>query len=174
MKDLFVLTADADMQAVFRAILVRHEVLGIRQIDFTVDRHTNRDSGVFRTGPEFLRAIPKQEYARFLIAFDHDGSGCSKSVSDCAEIVQARLNSCSFTDRSSVVIIEPELEEWLWHDAAPDPKERLQREFLKSHMRPPRVRDYEQIAAQANLTAWESSVSFRNLKATLQDWFPRE
>jgi len=174
MKDLFVLTADADMQAVFRAILVRHEVLGIRQIDFTVDRHTNRDSGVFRNGPEFLRAIPKQEYSRFLIAFDYDGSGCSRRAGHRAGIVQARLNSCSFTDRSSVGIIEPELEKWLFHDAVPEPKERLRRVFLNSHKRQPRPLDFAQIAAEADLTAWEFSVSFRNLKATLQNWFPRE
>jgi hypothetical protein len=51
MKDLLVLTADADMQAVFRAILDRCDALGIRPISSAVDRHLYRDSGVFSDGP---------------------------------------------------------------------------------------------------------------------------
>jgi hypothetical protein len=62
MRDLFVLTADADMQVVFRALLARPSDLQIRPISFEVDRHPNRDSGVFRNGPELIRAKPKADY----------------------------------------------------------------------------------------------------------------
>jgi hypothetical protein len=163
---------------VFRTILGRPGALGIRPISFAVDRHTNRDSGVFRNGPELLRAIPKDDFRYFAIAFDHDGSGCSRRPEECAQTVQDRLDSFTFKDRSAVIVIAPELEEWLWRDpssitnnvdlaAIRDPKERLRRVFKRK----PLPRDFERIAARANLQAWESSASFQFLRTTLQNWF---
>jgi hypothetical protein len=180
MKDLFVLTADADMLVVFRTILGRPDALGIRPISFAIDRHANRDAGVFRNGPELLRAIPKGDFRYFAVAFDHDGSGCNRPPDDCATSVQCRLDSFTFKDRSTAIVIAPELEEWLWHDteaiannvevdAIPGPKERLRQVFRRK----PLPRDFEQIAARANLQAWDSSPSFHTMKTTLQNWFPR-
>jgi hypothetical protein len=180
MKDLFVLTADADMQAVFQAILRRPYALGMRPISSYVDRHPNRDPGVFSNGPEFVRrTIPKDDYLRFILAFDHDGSGCKRQSEECARTVQERLDSFTFQDCSMVVVIAPELEEWVWHDpsaiansieaaAVTGPKERLRQVFKRQ----PRPQDFERIAARASLQAWNSSPSFRILKETLQNWFP--
>jgi hypothetical protein len=184
MKDLYVLAADADMEAVFRAVLARPDSLGIRPISFEIKVYWKHDAGVFREGPELLRAVPKGEFHYFLIAFDHDGSGCHTLPGDCAKTVQERMDSFTFTDRSTVVVIAPELEEWLWcHpsaigdaqglEAIVDPKERLHRVFLRRDKRKPRPRDYEQIVSRANLDAWNSSPSFRIMKTTLQNWFPR-
>ena len=176
MKDLFVLTADADMKAVFEAILRRPEALGIRPIDSFVDRHLWRDPGVFSKGPEFIRrTIPKNDYRHFILAFDHDGSGCKKAPDECAGTVQERLDSFTFTGRSAVIVITPELEEWLWRDPSTipgigtvsDPKERLRQVFRRK----PLPRDFDQIATRADLDAWNSSPSFRFLKTTLQNWF---
>jgi hypothetical protein len=180
MKDLFVLTADADMQAVFWAVLGRFDALGIRPISSGVDRHVNRDPGVFGEGPEFIRrTIPKNDYSHFILALDHHGSGCNKPLAECAKALQARMDSCTFKDCSIVVLLDPELEEWLWHDPAaipcsvvagtiPGPKERLRQVFKRK----PLPRDFEQITAGADLQAWNSSPSFRILKTTLQNWFP--
>jgi hypothetical protein len=180
MKDLYVLVADADMQAVFRAILDRPDALGIRPISSFVDRHPWRDPGVFGEGPEFIRrTIPKNGYRRFILAFDHDGSGCNRAPDECARTVQERLDSFTFKDRSMAVAIAPELEEWLWHDRSaipssvgagtiPGPKERLRQVFKRK----PLPQDLERIAEKASLQAWESSPSFRILKTTLQNWFP--
>jgi hypothetical protein len=184
MKDLFVLTADAEMQAVFRSILARPNSLGIRAMDFKIDRHPYRDSGVFGDGPELIRrAIPKGEFRYFIVAFDHQESGCNKAPAECATVVQQRLDSFTFEGLSGVVVIAPELEEWVWCDPASiprsaevntalDPKERLRQAFLKYRKRSPRVQDFERIATRANLAAWNSSTSFRILKETLQNWFP--
>jgi hypothetical protein len=180
MNDLFVLTADADMQAVLRAVLRRPDAFAIRPISFGVDRHPNRDSGVFKNGPELLRAIPKGDFSHFVIAFDHDGSGCNRPPEECARTLQGRMDSFTFKGRSIVVVVAPELEEWLWHDpsaisnsvevsAIADPKERLRQVFKRK----PRPQDFEQIATRANLDAWNSSPSLRILKETLQNWFPR-
>jgi hypothetical protein len=180
MKDLFVLTADADMKAVFEAILRRPEALGIQPISSVVDRHPWRDSGVFSEGPEFIRrTIPKNDYRHFILAFDHDGSGCDSTPNECARTVQERLDSFTFKDRSMAVAIAPELEEWLWHDPAaipgsvgagkaPGPKERLRQVFKRR----PLPHDFDQIATRADLDAWTSNPSFRVMKETLQNWFP--
>jgi hypothetical protein len=179
MMDLFVLAADADMKAVFEALLARPNALSIRPISSKVDRHPYRDSGVFTDGPELVRMIPKGDYHRFILAFDHHGSGCNRPPEECATTVQERLDSFTFKDRSMVVVIDPELEEWLWHDPSViadnieahttvGPKERL-RQFFK---RKPRPQDFEQIASRADLRTWNSSHSFRILKETLQNWFP--
>lgn len=185
MTDLFVLTADADMQAVFQAVLNRPDALEIRAITAKVDRHTDHDAGVCRSGPELLRAVPKGEFRYFIVAFDHHGSGCNSRPEVCASAVQDRLDSFTFTGRSTVIAIAPELEEWLWCDPSAvgdatgfehisDPKERLHRVFLRREKRIPRARDFEQIAAGANLNLWTSSPSFQILKETLQNWFPRD
>lgn len=181
MRDLFVLAADADMQAVFRTIFGRPDELGTAPISSFVDRHPWRDPGVFGDGPEFIRrTIPKNDYRRFILALDHDGSGCNGPPQECATTLQERLDSCTFKDRSMAIVIAPELEEWLWHDPAAipnsvkastvlDPKEKLRQVFGRK----PLPRDFEQIAARANLQAWDSSLSFRTMKTALQDWFPR-
>jgi len=177
MKDLYVLAADADMQAVFRAILRRPDELGISAIDSFVERHVGRDSGVFGNGPELVRAIPKSIYRHFILAFDHHGSGCNKHPDDCARAVQDRLDTYTFKGRSTVIVIAPELDEWLLQDGSgstiPDPKERLRQVFVSRLKRGPRPQDFEEIAANASLQAWNSSLSFRILKETLQNWFPR-
>lgn len=185
MKDLYVLAVDADMAAVFQAILARPKDLGICPIDFEVGRHLNRDSGILRSGPEYLRDERKNHaFHRFIIALDYDGSGYRGKSDDCAKMLQVRLDSCSFTARSLVVVIVPELEEWLWCDPSvigdttgleniPEPKERIEQAFLKSRHRAIRTRDFDHIASRANLDLWTSSPSFRILKETLQNWFPR-
>jgi hypothetical protein len=179
MKDLFVLAADADMQAVFRALLDRPDALGIQPISSFVDRHVYRDPGVFTDGPEFVRrTIPKNDYQRCILAFDYHGSGCNRQPDECATTLQERLDSFTFKERSAVIVIAPELEEWLWRDpssitinvdldAIPDPEERLRLVFKRK----PLPRDFERIALRANLQAWESSPSFRIFKTTLQNWF---
>ncbi len=185
MKDLYVLAADADMAAVFQTIPGRPEALGIRPIEFEVGRHLNRDAGVRINGPEYLRDERKNhDFHRFIIAFDYEGSGYRGRPDECANMLQTRLDTCSFTGRSRVVIIDPELEAWLCCDLSMlgdtggvesilDPKKRLEQAFLRTRRRPIRVRDFEQIASRADLNLWTSSPSFRILKETLQNWFPR-
>jgi hypothetical protein len=65
MKDLFVLTADSDMQALVREVLGRHRDLQIRPIRFEVERYTGRDAGMVKDGPEFARMrVQKTEFHR--------------------------------------------------------------------------------------------------------------
>ena len=117
MKDLFVLTADSDAQAIIGAILRRHRTLHIRPITFEIERHTGRDSGMVKDGPEIARVkVQKTEYSRLVLAWDHDGSGWhSRPPEDAALRIQTRLNGVTWADRSATVVLVPELEEWIWH-----------------------------------------------------------
>lgn len=116
MKDLLVITADADTRVVMQAVLSRPQSLGIRPLTFDVRRHDGRDSGVFRDGPELVRN-DKPQYARLLLLWDHHGSGQERRLSpeESAADVQGRLNSVTWKDRSAANVLVPELEEWLWH-----------------------------------------------------------
>jgi len=74
MKDLYVLSADADAEAAMRSVLKRHRSLGIREITFDIGRNPMRDSGMVNTGPELVR-LQKGKYKKALLMWDYHGSG---------------------------------------------------------------------------------------------------
>lgn len=119
MRDLLIITADADMAEVMRAILHRHQALGIRPVDYEVRRHDGRDAGLFREGPEMTRSL-KREFQRVIVLWDYHGSGREHlEPPDSSESnIQRRLNDVSWTGNSFGIAITPELEEWLWHSDA--------------------------------------------------------
>lgn len=119
MKDLFLLTADADALAFMKSILSRHEALGIRPITFEHMRHPMRDSGVIKEGPETARMY-KGKCNKALLLWDHHGSGHERrySAEDSAHKIQERLDGVTWSDNSGAVSVAPELEEWLWHSAS--------------------------------------------------------
>jgi hypothetical protein len=116
MKDLFLLTADADALAFMKSILLRHEALGIRPITFEHMRHPMRDSGVVKDGPETAR-LYKGKCAKTILLWDYHGSGHERrySADESAGKIQERLDGVTWADNSGAVNVAPELEEWLWH-----------------------------------------------------------
>ena len=117
MKDLFVLTSDADAQALIGAVLKRHRALRTRAITATVERFVGRDSGMVKDGPEIVRfLVRKDEYSRVILIWDHQGSGWEKLKPEVAvSRIQQRLNGVTWADNSAAHVVVPELEEWLWH-----------------------------------------------------------
>jgi hypothetical protein len=116
MKDLFLLTADADALAFMKSILSRHEALGIRPIIFEAMRHPMRDSGVIKDGPETAR-LYKGKCDKALLLWDYHGSGHESrySAEGSAIKIQERLDGVTWSENSGAVAVAPELEEWLWH-----------------------------------------------------------
>ena len=114
MKDLFVLTADADMEAAMKTLLsARHRALGIRSIEFTVERHTQRDAGCRRRAADRLRGYTR-DHAYALVMFDRDGSGDPSPREEIQTSVDAQLSDAGWPDRSKTIVIDPELEAWIW------------------------------------------------------------
>jgi len=116
-KDLLVLVADRDAELALRELLKRPQALGIYSISFDFYRHPNRDSGCFSSAHEFLRAFAGQ-YRYTLIIFDKAGSG--QENHPAAEIeceLKQRLSRNGWDNKAEVIVIEPELEIWIWSDS---------------------------------------------------------
>ncbi len=119
MKDLYVLAADTDAMAVLNAILNRPAELGIRPIEFHVDRNVGRDSGMVREGPELVRMkASKAEFGKVLLIWDNHGSGweAKRTPDESRTQIQARLDGVTWQGHSGTVVLVPELEEWIWYD----------------------------------------------------------
>jgi hypothetical protein len=119
MKDLFLLTADADALAFMKSILARHDALGIRPVTIEPIRHTMRDAGVIKDGPETAR-LYKRTCRKALLLWDYHGSGHEHRLSpdDSAAKIQERLDGVTWIDNSGAVSVVPDLEESLWHSAS--------------------------------------------------------
>jgi hypothetical protein len=114
MKDLVCLVADKNMEAVVRALLWRPPSLGIRPIEFDIFVHEQRDPGCYKTGAEYLRGF-RPQYLHGLIMLDYEWEGrpC-QSVDEFVSLMQKTLRGADLLDWGDVVVIEPELEVWLF------------------------------------------------------------
>jgi hypothetical protein len=118
-KDLVVLTADQSTQLALRELLsARRQALAIREILFDVwTIGAGCDSACARQAPEFLRNYQDQ-FGHALVVFDHEGSGMEKfAVGEVESGVADRLRRTGWDGRAAVVVIEPELEAWVWSDS---------------------------------------------------------
>ena len=116
--DLVALLPGLDERETMSALLTRrHKTIGVRRIDFELLPHPRRDSGCHQEAEEALR--PYLRRARHaLVLFDHFGSG--QDLRPAVEVesdVERRLNANGWCDRGLAVVIEPELESWVWSDS---------------------------------------------------------
>ncbi len=119
MKDLWILVADADIEATMRCLLTRRQAaLGIRSIEFTIMRHLRRDPGCRRQAVSSARRyVNDHNYA--LVVFDRIGSGDEQTQRQrIQEAVEGDLHRNGWENRSKAIVIEPELETWVWSTSA--------------------------------------------------------
>lgn len=116
-KDLIVLVADTNIEFTIRGILARPQSLSMRPVSADVFVHVERDPGCFARGEEFLRPH-SMRYEHALVVFDRDGSGRDATEREDLEIdLEGRLAQAGWGDRARTVIIQPELEAWVWGDS---------------------------------------------------------
>ena len=116
-RDLIVVVPDADMEFAVRAMLCRPEALRMRSITFDVRRHLQRDAGCRSDCHNYLR-MWLREYRYAMVLFDHEGSGQENSERVQLESeVEGVLRINGWDDRAAVIVIEPELEAWIWSDS---------------------------------------------------------
>ncbi|MDD2772267.1 MAG: hypothetical protein PHP45_01065 [Elusimicrobiales bacterium] len=116
-KDLVILVADKDAELALIELLRRTQALGIRDINFDFYKHPNRDSGCFTNAHEFLRSFANH-YTHALVVLDKDGSGREGQATYSVENdLKQRLSANGWNERAEVVVIEPELEMWVWSDS---------------------------------------------------------
>lgn len=114
--DLIVLTADKNTHFALEGLLSRPEALGIRpfQENVRILVHPRRDPAVRRESHSFLRPFLRQA-SYCLSVFDREGSGGEdRPREELERTVQANLDANGWEGRSSVVVIDPELEVWVW------------------------------------------------------------
>ena len=117
MKDLIVLAACDNIKATVEGTINNHRKLGISRIQFDVFVHPESDPGCVHRSHEFLRS-QQSRYDKALVVFDHEGSGNETSPSDVvSNSVQEKLNTSGWINRSAVIVISPELENWVWSDS---------------------------------------------------------
>ncbi len=113
-KDIFALVADKDMEQAFEGLLAQHEELRIRRIRYDIEVHPNHDPGCRKDPVGMLRPyITGYRYA--LVVFDHHGCGQeSLRRQQIQQNVEKDLGRNGWDNRCKVIVIEPELENWVW------------------------------------------------------------
>ncbi|MBC8218074.1 MAG: hypothetical protein H8E73_06375 [Planctomycetes bacterium] len=116
-KDLIVLVADLDAENTITALLDRSTSLHTCIITYDLVRHTERDPGCCRSCVEMLRRY-QTTHARALVIFDRHGSGRdSESREDIERSIEDALKGSGWGDRVAVIVLDPELEIWVWSDS---------------------------------------------------------
>lgn len=116
--DLVVLVPGKNEQAIFDTLLsARVDSLGIRPIRHKTLVHPRRDPGCCGQARYLLKPFVRAA-DRALVVFDRHGCGQDKSsVEDIECEVRQQLASGGWLDRAEVVVIDPELESWVWSDS---------------------------------------------------------
>jgi hypothetical protein len=202
-KDLIVLVADKNMEAAIRGILNRHDSLGIRRITFDIYVHLHRDPGCLLESHTFLLPF-SQNYRHSVVMFDRDGCGQENSLREELEVsVENLVSSVGWENRSAAIVIDPELECWVWKDS-PHVSNALgwgdnlnnlhtwlrENSLLSENATRP-IRPKEALEAALRVVRKPRSsaiysmlaqrvslkncidLSFLKLRASLQNWFPR-
>lgn len=203
MSDLLVLVPDKNYKIGIERLLKRNEHLTIHHINFLVLVHPEHDPGVLKKSTEIVRPYLRG-FRYLLVFFDFEGCGQeSQNPEDLRIDLLRQLSRNGWENRCEVVIINPELERWVWHPSdetariiqwasfdelkswlaqeelwmndSPKP-ERPKECFeaaLKQKMIPRSSSLYGKIASVLN---WQGCLDaeFIRFIETLQRWFPRE
>ncbi len=124
-RDLFVVVADLDAENVMKTLLSqRQEALGV-SFQFNPDRppqgdllrYQGRDSGCYRKAVDLLRP-PQRTHRHAILCFDHHGSGADRTTQQIETDLETQLCASGWQSGSvAVIVIEPELESWVWADS---------------------------------------------------------
>ena len=116
MKDLLVLIPDTDIEQAMKGLLLRTDGIDIAPVDFEIRRHVNRDSGCRTNAAHYLRPYLRA-YRYTLVAFDRHGCGSRGTREEIQEEVESDLTRNGWEDRSKAIVIDPEIEVWVWSNS---------------------------------------------------------
>ncbi len=199
-KDLIVLVADIQQEKTLETLLhKRYKSLQMRQITFDIFRHPGKDPGVYKEAARFLKPY-QREYDHALVVLDREWRGAPGDAVYLRNNLQQRLyNNGWNASNAEVIVIDPELEIWVWSDSpviaeelrmtwnkirqlaqqrgdwATDqvkpsrPKELLEA-ILQQQDRPRSSALFQTLAARVGLMRCQDE-AFIQLRQTLQNWF---
>lgn len=116
-KDLIVLVADADALRALREILARPEDLGIRSIEYAIAYEAAHDAACRLRSAETLRTFLNR-FRHALVIFDRHGCSSKESRDTIQKRVTQNLRNNGWRDNGQAIVIEPELEAWVWGSTA--------------------------------------------------------
>jgi len=117
MKDIIISVADSYQEKVLEALLPRVPLSsGTRRFTFDIIKNPGHDSGSYNDSHELLRSSINQ-YCFALVLFDFEGTGAEhKTKVEIENEVSNLLNINGWENRNAVIVIKPELENWMWID----------------------------------------------------------
>lgn len=116
-NDLVVLVADKNMASAVEGLLSRPKALDISAIRRDIYTHPARDPGCLRKSADFLKPFTNG-YAHALVLLDRDGCGMDHlSRQEIEQQVETQLARGGWGDRAAAIVIDPELEAWVWSDS---------------------------------------------------------
>ncbi|MGD0088318.1 MAG: hypothetical protein ABSE73_00165 [Planctomycetota bacterium] len=116
-RDLVVLVADGTMGVTVTGLLSRPKALGIRPVLQVLRIHPERDPGCRKRGVAFLNPF-RDRYQHALLMFDREGCGEGRASAPALEIeIEEELSRNGWDQRAAVIVIDPELEIWVWSDS---------------------------------------------------------
>lgn len=117
LRDLIAVVPDGNMEFAIRTMLSRPEALKIRPITYDARRHVQRDAGCRSDCHNYLR-LWLHEYRYAMVLFDHEGSGREHLERVQLEReVEGVLHINGWQNRAAAIVIDPELEAWVWSDS---------------------------------------------------------
>ncbi len=199
-RDLVLLVADKSIAQATAGLLQRTHALGMRRIDYAIRVHQQRDPGCRVDAAAFLRPFASR-FEHALVLFDRDGCGSRAPRREIEEGVESELRRNGWGDRARVVVIDPELEAWVWtpsrglaSELGWDGRFAALREWLSENghwpteaAKPPNPKRAMEAAMQARRRPKSASTfrrlaevlrfqecsddAFQKLKAVLAEWF---
>lgn len=116
-KDLVLLVADKNMEASLKGLLSRPHALGFGQVIYDLYVHPERDPGCLLRSHDFLQPFASR-YDKAMVLLDHQGCGRTGAARAVIESeIENRLATAGWGDRAAAIVIEPELEVWIWSDS---------------------------------------------------------
>ena len=114
MKDLVCVVADKQIKATIEGLLRRPRSLGIRRVDAEILVHPSHDSGCCQRPADLLLGY-RQAAEHALIVLDHAWDGVPVASGAALEaLIEARLEQADMAGWAVPVVIEPELETWVF------------------------------------------------------------
>ncbi|MBM4284648.1 MAG: hypothetical protein FJ128_05295 [Deltaproteobacteria bacterium] len=201
-KDIVFLVADKNIKFSINGILLRHDSLEIPQLKTDIFIHPGNDSGCLHGSHDFLRTLINR-YAYSMVVFDREGCGQEDNSRQAIETqVEDLLSRNGWNGRNSVIVIDPELENWVWSDSPhvedklgwrgkePDLRTWLIERglLLNRNSKPTKPKEAMQLALKEARMPRSSSIyqqlaervgfrrcndsAFIKLKTTIREWFP--
>ncbi len=115
-KDLLILVADKDTESCLKGLLPRFpDIFTLKAFTYDIIMHPLKDAGCYTLSHEFLRPFTKS-YDYCIVVFDYEGCGQDKnmSIENVENNVKELLTKNGWENRCEVIVIEPELENWIW------------------------------------------------------------